>query len=208
MPIGHPTTTCVILPFPGGRERQGAVPALREVVRFPVERCAPTLELVRRAAPDIREVEGTAEAFGLEPPSPLLRHEADAAMARRIGETALPAVAAARAARLEGMLRPLLTAAADACRAMENARKWATAAQQLARAARRADGDHWQGGIQAEADARTMAAAELLLVAHRRCEEAEGAARAAGLARRGEPWAAFDLDAEARLLFFGTGTGV
>jgi hypothetical protein len=207
MPIGHPTTTCMILPFPSGRKRHGPVPALSDVVRFPLERCGPTLDLVRRAAPDIREVEGMAEAFGLEPPSPLLRHEVDAAMTRQIAETALPAVAAARAARLEGMLQPLLTAAADACRAMEDARRRAAEAQQLALAARRADGQG-QEALKAEAGARTMEAAEQLVEAHHRCEKAEGAARAVRLASRGEPWAAFDLDAEARLLFFGTGTGI
>ena len=205
MPIGHPTTTCVILPFPSGRKRPGPVPAISEVVRFPLERCAPTLDQVRRAAPDIREVEGTAEAFGLEPPSPLLRHEADAAMARQIAKVTLPAVAAARAARLEGMLQPLLTAAAAACRAMEEARRRAAQAQQLALAARRAGGQG-QEALEAEAGARTMEAAALLVAAHHHCEEAEGAARAVRLASCGEPWAAFDLDAEARLLFFGTGT--
>jgi hypothetical protein len=181
------------------------VPGISELVRFPLERCAPTLDQVRRAAPDIREVEGTAEAFDLEPPSPLVRHEADAAMARRIAETVLSAVAAARVARLEGMLQPLLTAAAAVCRAMEEARRRAAQAQQLALAARRAGGQG-QEAIEAEADSRMMEAAELLLAAHHRCEEAEGAARAVRLASCGEPWAAFDLDAEARLLFFGTGT--
>jgi hypothetical protein len=183
------------------------VSALSELVGFPLERRAPTLDQVRRAAPDIREVEGTAEAFGLEPPSPLLRHEADAAMARRIAETALPTVAAARAARLEGMLQPLLTTAADACRAMEDASRRAAQAQRSALAARRTDGQG-QEALEAEADARMMEVARLLVAAHHRCEEAEGAARAIRLASRGEPWAAFDLDAEARLLFFGTGTGV
>ena len=41
----------------------------------------------------------------------------------------------------------------------------------------------------------TLRAAELLLEAHARCQEAEGAARAVGFARRGEPWVPCEVQA-------------
>jgi hypothetical protein len=45
-------------------------------------------------------------------------------------------------------------------------------------------------------------AARLLVEAYVAREEAEGAARAIGMAERNEPWQPFDLDAEARALFW------
>ena len=47
----------------------------------------------------------------------------------------------------------------------------------------------WEGPFQQNADALLQQAAELLILAHRRCQEAHGVDRAVGMARRDETWA-------------------
>ena len=59
--------------------------------------------------------------------------------------------------------------------------------------------------LEQRADDRTAGAAALLLEAHELSERAEGAVRAIGIARRGETWTPFDLQAEATALFGLTG---
>ena len=55
------------------------------VIRFPVEvRAKPSIDLLIDVAPDSREVELIAEAFGFETPDPEGRAKADRAMAERI----------------------------------------------------------------------------------------------------------------------------
>lgn len=55
----------------------------------------------------------------------------------------------------------------------------------------------WLAPLRAVADRLMTRAAALLVVAYVRSEEAEGAARAIGLARRGEPWEPPGSDLEA-----------
>ena len=62
-------------------------------------------------------------------------------------------------------------------------------------------GGHGGGGIGTRAAALAQRAAERLLIAHMRTEEAEGAARAVGFARSGEAWRPRDVRREAEELF-------
>ena len=50
------------------------------------------------------------------------------------------------------------------------------------------EGGYWLGPLEARAIVGTQEAARLLVEAHLAAEEAEGAARAIGLALRGEEW--------------------
>jgi hypothetical protein len=62
------------------------------VIRFPVElRAKPSIDLLIDVAPDLREVELIAEAFGFDAPNPEGRAKADRAMAERIAAMACPA---------------------------------------------------------------------------------------------------------------------
>ena len=55
------------------------------VIRFPIElRAKPSIDLLIDVAPDSREVELIAEAFGLDAPDPEGRATADRVMAERI----------------------------------------------------------------------------------------------------------------------------
>ena len=61
------------------------------VIRFPVElRAKPSIDLLIDVAPDLREVELIAEAFGFDAPDPEGRAKADRAMADRIAAMDLP----------------------------------------------------------------------------------------------------------------------
>ena len=86
------------------------------VIRFPVElRAKPSLDLLIEVAPDSREVELIAEAFGFEPPDPDGRGKADRAMAETIARTDLSADPKERRAALNAMLKPLVDRAVAAC---------------------------------------------------------------------------------------------
>jgi hypothetical protein len=65
------------------------------------------------------------------------------------------------------------------------------------------EGGYWLFPLEERAEALTMTAVQLMVEAHIRSEEAEGAARAVGMAMRGEAWVPFDLQAETEALFFG-----
>src|SRR5271168_1480406 len=92
------------------------------VIRFPVElRAKPSIDLLIEVAPDSREVELIAEAFGFEPPDPDGRNKADRAMVETIAKTALPADSKERRAALNAMLKPLVDRAVAACVAARQA---------------------------------------------------------------------------------------
>jgi hypothetical protein len=57
--------------------------------------------------------------------------------------------------------------------------------------------------MEERADGLTVMAADLLVEAHLRSEEAEGANRAVRMAMHGETWVPFVLQAEAEALFLG-----
>jgi len=170
------------------------------VLRFPIERRAPpTLDLLREIAPDVREVLNIAEAFGMAPPAHGLREQVDAATAEHIAYQ-VPTGGSGRAAMLAELLDPVVAAAVATCRASHNAWLEAAGAQQaLLRA--QSDESFWIEPLRDQAEALTRRAAELLLIAQMRVEEAEGVARAVGIACRGEKWMPRDRSAEADALF-------
>ena len=170
------------------------------VVRFPVERRAPlTLEVLRGIAPDVREVMNLAEAFGMERPAPDLRERADVATAEHIANQ-IPASSAEREALLGEMLKPVIAEAIASCRAAHDAWLEAAAAEEVVVRARR--GGHCSSeALEESAAALTRRAAERLLIAHIRSEQAEGVARAVGFARSGEAWRPRDVRRQAEELF-------
>jgi len=175
------------------------LPGMKNVLRFPIERRArPTLDLLREITPDVREVLNIAEAFGMEPPAHGLREQVDAATAEHIANQ-VPTSGPGRAAMLAELLDPVVTAAVAACRASHDAWVEAADAQQ---ALLRAESDElfWIEPLRDRTEALTRRAAERLLVAHIHVEEAEGVARAVGIARRGEEWTPRDGRAEADAL--------
>jgi hypothetical protein len=166
------------------------LPGTTNVVRFPVERRArPTLDLLRKIAPDLREVLSIADASGLETPAPDLRDRVDAATAEYIlnqfgGPGGPPADA------LAALLDPVVARAITACRAAHDA---AAEAQQAPRNA-------WPAGHD-RTEALTLRMVSLFIEAMVAAEEAEGVARAIGLARRGEPWTPRDIRVDEAALF-------
>jgi hypothetical protein len=85
------------------------------VIRFPVElRAKPSIDLLIEVAPDSREVELIAEAFGFEAPDPDGRSKADRAMAETIAKAVLPADPKERRTALNAMLKPLVDRAVAA----------------------------------------------------------------------------------------------
>lgn len=180
------------------------VRGMTNVLRFPVERRSkPTLDLLREIAPDPREVWQVMEAFDLERLPHELRPAADRAMAEHIAIHVSSERGEKRRAALREMLAPLVARAVDACRRTDDAMGVVAAAQERLVNAQ-AEGGYWIQPLEEEATARTNAAARLLVEAYVAAEEAEGAARAIGMAMRGEEWRPFDLQAEAEALFFGT----
>lgn len=174
-------------------------PVGADVVCFQAERwLRPSLWLLRRIAPHPAGTGVVATAFGLPAPPARVRGSADQNMAELIRWRRLPAQPAARDADLCGLLRPLVETAIDACREADAVFRQAGVAQALVLQAEEAGaGARWLAPLRAVADRLATKAAALLVVAHLRSEEAEGAARAIGFARRGEPWEppASDLDA-------------
>lgn len=172
------------------------LPGLTNVVRFPVERRAsPTLDLLREIAPDPREVGNVAEAFGLDYPIVGLRDAADADTAEYIHGHVPNEPGKERQAALRDVLQPLLAQAVAACCDAHDAAVAAGEAQQhLVHAL--TTGGFWIEPISQRADELSERAAELLVQAHLRTEETEGAARAVRIAQRDEAWAPVDRDAE------------
>lgn len=170
------------------------------VLRFPVERRArPTLELLRDIAPDVRQVWLLAESFGLPLPEPGWRDAMDAHVAEHILNHVRPEPGPARRIELEAVLAPVLARAVAACRAAHEAALAATVAQDRVVQAR-SEGGHWLEPLVGRAEALTTAAAHLLIEAHLRAEEAEGAARAVGMALRGENWEPRSVEQETEWL--------
>jgi len=168
------------------------LPGMDNVIRFPVEeRAHPTLSLVREVAPDCREVFRVVESFGIEAPAYDLRHQVDRETAERILNAVPAEPGEVRTAMLDAMLAPLVKTAVQACRAANEASHVMVAAQQRLQAAV-TSGSPWAEQLRERADQLCGTAAELLVGAHARCEVAEGAARAIGIAMRDEAWAPHD----------------
>ena len=167
------------------------LPGLDNVVRFPVElRVAPSMEVLYDIAPDPREVLLTADSYKLEPPNPELAHQVDAETARYVAEYVLPLAPSERKAALNGLLDPVVRRAVEACRDADRVSKQLVQAEQALLHAR-TEGGFSPPLLEEEANALSWRAAELLVLAHERCEEARGVNRAVGIARRGETWAPY-----------------
>ena len=171
------------------------LPGLTNVLRFPLEqRIAPSMALIFEIQPDCREVERVGEAFHLALPPFDLHHRVDAETARYIAEQVLPLTPAERKTALDALLRPVVASAVEACRHADDVGQQATKAHERLLAAQLRGGS-WLDLLEEQADALTQQAAELLIVAHQRCQEARGVSRAVGFARRGEPWVPFTVQA-------------
>jgi hypothetical protein len=179
------------------------MPGMTNVVRFPLEvRVEPSLELLLDIAPDCREVDSVAEAFDLDRRLHEARGAADLAMAEHILNYVAPERGARRRLALDGLLQPLIGKAVDACRlahrAGEDARR---ANQRLVEA--QIEGGYWIDALNDIATEKSNEAARCLIEAHIASEEAQGAARAVSIAKRGEEWRPFNLRTEEEALFFG-----
>ena len=164
------------------------LPGLDNVVRFPIElRVAPSMEVLYDIAPDPREVLLIADSYQLEPPDPELAHQVDAETARYVAEHVLPLAPSERPAVLSGLLDPVVRRAVEACRDADRASKQLVRAEQILLHAQ-TEGGYSLPPLEEEADALSWRAAELLILAHERCQEARGVDRAIGTARRGETW--------------------
>ena len=164
------------------------LPGLDNVVRFPIElRVAPSMAVLYDIAPDPREVLLIAESYQLEPPNPDLAHQVDAETARYVAEQVLPLAPSERPAALSGLLDPVVRRAVEACGDADRVSKQLVKAEQALLHARTESGSS-PPLLEAAANALSWRAAELLILAHERCQEARGVNRAVGLARRGETW--------------------
>ncbi len=159
------------------------------VVRFPAElRVAASAEVLDGLEPDPREVAEVAERLGWDLPPSDLFGRADEETARHVAEQVLPLARHERQHALDGLLRPVVASAAEACR---RAREAAVRVAEARSAADQAGimGGGWLGALERAAEQRLHEAAALLIEAHGQCRVARGVARAVGLARRGEAWA-------------------
>lgn len=178
-------------------------PDMTNVVRFPIERrTKPSLDVMRDIAPDSREVSLVIEAFGFDDCIDHVRDEADQEIAEYIANNVRPEPGAKRRAELEELLRPLIERAVAACREAHEVALAAVKAQQLVVKAQ-SEGGYWMLPLNEQATERSNHAARRLIDAHLACQQAEGAARAIGIAQRGEVWEPFSLRAEEQALFFG-----
>jgi hypothetical protein len=175
-------------------------PGTTNVVRFPIERRAtPSMDLVREIAPDSREVSLVIESFGFDDDIDDIRDVADQAMADCIAINGYRLSGAKRSAELDVLLRPLIERAVSLCRDAHDASLAAVKAQRHVVEAQ-TEGGYWLAPLNEQASARTFYAARLLVDAHVACQRAAGASRAIEIAKRGETWAPFDLNAEAHAL--------
>lgn len=178
------------------------VPGLTNVIRFPIEdRMRPSIELIYDIQPDAREVLAVAEAFHLESCNTDLQHIVDQETATFIAEQLPPANSEDRQAALIALSEPVVARAVEACRRQRIIAVQAVEAQQRALWAKTTDG-YWLAPLEERAEGLTKQAAELLLAAYARCQEALGVNRAVGIARRGETWAPYDarVDSDAWLI--------
>jgi len=161
---------------------------LSNVVRFPSElHVLPSLALIGTLEPDPREVILLADSLGLDLPAPDLCGRVDEETARYVAEQVLPLTPSERRRALDGLLRPVLLAAVEACHsATLAARRSAGAAGDVRQA--RAEGGQWMAALEGIAAGLLHEAGCAVIEAHCRCCEARGVGRAVRLAQRGEAW--------------------
>jgi hypothetical protein len=178
------------------------LPGMDNVIRFPVERRrTPSVELLCEIIPDIREVEWAAEAFFLEPPASDLYDQADRQMAEYILNQVRPEPGDRRRAELDALLEPLLAHAVATCRrAGEAGEKSSLAVQKLVRAQSERGGSSLTL-LEEVANEASLVTAKLWIEAYEEAQEVLGAARAVGIAKRGETWRPRDHREDERALF-------
>jgi hypothetical protein len=160
------------------------------VIRFPVElRAKPSIDLLIDVAPDSREVELIAEAFGFDAPDPGGRAKADQAMAERIAAMDLPVDRQERWAALNAILTPFVDRAVAACAQARQASLRSDADnEKFAKA--QMEGGYWLAPLKEAADYWAVEAARLQIVAHEATQGAHGAggrSSSPSAARRGGP---------------------
>jgi len=164
------------------------LPGLTNVVCFPIElRAAPSMAVLYEIEPDSREVSLIAESYMLELPEPELFDLVDQETALHIALYILPLAPAEQKTALAALLDPVVTLAVAACRDADRTSKQLVKAEALLLRAK-TEGGYTMQPLEENADALSQRAAELLILAHRRCVEAHGVNRAVGMARRGETW--------------------
>ncbi len=164
------------------------LPGLTNVIRFPIElRAAPSMDVLYEIEPDSREVSLIAESYMLELPEPDLFDLVDQETALHIASHVLPLAPAERKAALTALLDPVVTLAVAACRDADRTSKRLVKAEALLLRAT-TEGGYTLQPLEENANALSQQAAELLILAHRRCVEAHGVNRAVGKARCGETW--------------------
>jgi len=164
------------------------LPGLTNVVRLPIElRAAPSMEVLYEIEPDSREASLIADSYMLEMPEPELFDLVDQETALHIALHVLPLAPAEQKAALAELLDPVVTLAVAACRDADRTSKRLVKAEALLLRAKTESGYFLQP-LEENANALSQEAAELLILAHRRCVEAHGVNRAIGMARRGETW--------------------
>ncbi len=169
------------------------LPGLTNVVRFPIElRAAPSMDVLYEIEPDSREVSLIAESYMLEMPEPDLFDQVDQETALYIALHVLPLAPAEQKTALATLLDSVVMLAVAACRDADRVSKRLVRAEAELLYAKTEDG-YATGLLEADANALSQQAAELLILAHRRCVEAHGVNRAVGKARRGETWAPNNL---------------
>ena len=170
------------------------------VIRFPVElRAKPSIDLLIEIAPDSREVDLLAEAFGFDEPDPDGRNKADRVMAEAIARADLPADPNERRATLNARLKPLVDRAVAACvAARQAALRSDEAGEQLASA--QIEGGYCLAPLQDAADHWAVEAARLQLTAYEAAQAAHGAGRAIEFAKRGEQWRPSNVDEDVEAL--------
>ena len=169
------------------------LPGLTNVVRFPIElRAAPSMNVLYEIEPDSREVSLIAESYMLEMPEPDLFDQVDQETALHIALHVLPLAPAEQKTALATLLDPVVTLAVAACRNADRVSKRLVKAEAELLYAR-TEGAYATELLETDANALSQQAAELLILAHRRCVEAHGVNRAVGKARRGETWAPNNL---------------
>jgi hypothetical protein len=160
------------------------------VIRFPVElRAKPSIDLLLDVAPDSREVELIAEAFGFDAPDPEGRTKADRAMAERIAAMDLPVDRQERRAALKAILMPFVDRAVAACAQARQASLRSDAEnEKFARA--QMEGGYWLAPLKEAADYWAVEAARLQIVAHEAAQTAHawgGRSSSQSAPRRGGP---------------------
>ncbi len=164
------------------------LPGLTNVIRFPIElRAAPSMEVLYEIEPDSREVSLIADSYMLELPEPELFDLVDQETALHIALHVLPLAPTEQKAALAALLDPVVTVAVAACRDADRTSKRLVKAEALLLRAT-TEGGYTLQPLEENANTLSQQAAELLILAHRRCVEAHGVNRAVGKARRGETW--------------------